>query len=39
MKIVRCKVNHMANPVGCQMEVPVFSFVVEEASGKKQEAR
>lgn len=40
MKITHCKVNHMINPIGFQMGVPVFSYIVEEAQGKRQkEAR
>lgn len=40
MKITHCKVNHMINPCGYQMGVPVFSYIVEEAEGKRQtEAR
>lgn len=40
MKITHCKVNHMTNPCGYQMGEPVFSYIVEEAKGKRQtEAR
>lgn len=40
MKITHCKVNHMENPCGYQMGEPVFSYMVEEAEGKRQtEAR
>ena len=36
MKITNCKVNHLTNPLGYWMEKPVFSWQVEEASGKAQ---
>ena len=38
MRITRCQVNHIENPLGYQMEKPVFSWVTEDARGKKQEA-
>ena len=38
MKIVNCKVNHIENPLGFRLDTPVFSFITEEAEGKKQEA-
>lgn len=38
MKIVDCRTNHLENPIGYQMEKPVFSWKVEEAKGKKQTA-
>ena len=38
MKIVNCRVNHVVNPMGYQMDTPVFSFTAAEAKGKKQEA-
>lgn len=38
MKITKCRVNHLSNPLGYQMETTVFSYVVEEAKGKKQKA-
>lgn len=36
MKIVKCKVNHLINPLGFFMEQTVFSWVAEECQGKKQ---
>ncbi len=36
MKITNCRTNHLASPLGYQMEKPVFSWQVEEAQGKKQ---
>ena len=38
MRIVRCLVQHMENPLGYQMEKPVFSWMTEEADGKHQES-
>lgn len=37
MKIGRCKVNHIENPLGYEMEAPVFSWVVMESSGTRGE--
>ncbi len=40
MRIVNCKTNHLTNPIGYQMESPVFSYTVEESLGTYQtEAR
>ncbi len=36
MKIVNCKVNHLENPLGYYMDHTVFSWMVEESSGKRQ---
>lgn len=36
MKIIECKVNHVANPVGYEIKSPVFSWKVMEAKGKRQ---
>ena len=36
MKIVQCKVNHLVNPLGYQMNYPVFSWQVTETKGKRQ---
>lgn len=33
MKITNCKVNHLTNPIGFQMNHIVFSWVVEDADG------
>lgn len=38
MNITGCKVNHLINPLGYAMEKCVFSWVVEEAKGKRQTA-
>jgi len=38
MRIVQLKTNHIENPVGFQMERPVFSWQVVEAEGKFQTA-
>ena len=37
MKIRRCKMNHIVNPLGFAVTKPTFSYVVEEAAGKTQE--
>ena len=37
MLIGRLKVNHMENPMGVDIKEPVFSWVVLESEGKKQE--
>lgn len=40
MEIYSCKVNHLENPLGFEMEETVFSWKVKNARGKKQtEAR
>lgn len=40
MEIYGCKVNHLKNPLGFEMEETVFSWKVQNARGKKQsEAR
>ncbi|WP_302419715.1 alpha-L-rhamnosidase [Blautia marasmi] len=36
MKIKNCKTNHMINPLGYYIDVPVFSWQIEEATGKFQ---
>lgn len=36
MKIIDCRTNHLENPIGYQMDKPVFSWKVEEAKGKIQ---
>jgi alpha-L-rhamnosidase len=36
MKITHCKTNHLVNPLGFSMTKPVFSYIVEEATGKTQ---
>lgn len=38
MKIVDCRTSHLENPVGYQLDKPVFSWKVEEAKGKRQTA-
>ncbi len=38
MNITRCQVNHIKNPLGYQMEQPVFSWITEAVQGKRQEA-
>lgn len=38
MRITECKTNHLVNPLGYMMGKPVFSYVVSESRGKKQEA-
>jgi len=38
MKITNTRVNHIVNPMGYRIEAPVFTYVVEEANGKKQTA-
>lgn len=38
MIITNCKVNHLVNPLGYAMKRTVFSWVVENAEGKKQAA-
>lgn len=38
MRIICCKVNHLINPMGYEMRRTVFSWLVEEAIGKKQSA-
>ena len=35
MRIVNCKVNHLTNPVGYDLGEPVFSWIIEEAEGRK----
>lgn len=37
MKITNCKTNHMVNPLGYHLGKPVFSYLVEESVGTKQE--
>ena len=36
MKITNCKLNHLTNPLGWDMEHPTISYVVTEAKGKVQ---
>ena len=38
MKIVNTRVNHLVNPIGYQLPHLSFSYVTEEAEGKKQKA-
>ena len=38
MKLTDLKTNHMVNPIGFQMDRPVFSWQVSGAQGKKQRA-
>jgi alpha-L-rhamnosidase len=38
MKITKCRVNHLINPIGYQFDKTVFTFVVSGAVGKKQVA-
>lgn len=34
MRIASCKVNHLSDPLGYDMQTPVFSWVVSEARGR-----
>ena len=34
MKIIKCKLNHLTNPLGYDLENPTISYVVTEAAGK-----
>lgn len=36
MIITNCKVNHLSNPLGYHMDRTVFSWMVEDAKGKRQ---
>ena len=38
MNITKCRVNHIQNPMGYRIGVPVFSWVTENATGKRQKA-
>lgn len=38
MKIIRCRTNHMKNPLGFWFEQPVISWAVTETGDKRQEA-
>lgn len=38
MNITSCRVNHLPNPLGFAMEKTVFSWAVEDARGKYQQA-
>ena len=38
MKIIRCRTNHMKNPLGFWVEQPVISWAVTETGDKRQEA-
>ena len=38
MKIIECKVNHLSEPLGFDLQRCVFSWVVEEAAGARQAA-
>lgn len=38
MKIVNCRTDHIPSPIGFQMDTPVFTWVTENAVGKKQAA-
>ena len=35
MRIIRCQVNHLANPLGYTLRKPVFSWLVSESKGTK----
>lgn len=37
MKIINCKVNHLKNPLGWDLEYPTISYVVVEAQGCRQQ--
>lgn len=37
MRITKLKTNHMSNPIGFAMTQPVFSYVITECGGKKQQ--
>lgn len=37
MRIINCKVNHLTNPVGFAMDIPLFSWIVEDVVGTYQE--
>ena len=37
MKIRNMRVNHLKNPLGYECEYPVFSWIVQNAKGKRQE--
>ena len=36
MKIIHCKLNHLTNPVGYDLQNPTVSYVVTEAKGRAQ---
>lgn len=38
MRITRCRVNHLENPLGYELRRTTFSWQVEEATGKRQTA-
>ena len=38
MKITNCKLNHLTNPLGWDVENPTISYVVEGAKGRFQRA-
>ena len=38
MKIIHCKLNHLTNPLGWDVEHPTISYVVTEAKGCFQRA-
>ncbi|MBE6936326.1 MAG: alfa-L-rhamnosidase RamA [Ruminococcaceae bacterium] len=38
MRIEKLKTNHVTNPLGFAMDAPVFSYVVAESTGKRQQA-
>ena len=38
MRITNCKVNHLLNPIGFEMKRTVFSWLVSESKGKRQES-
>lgn len=38
MRIYDCRLNHVKNPLGYRMNRTVFSWKVDEAKGKKQQA-
>ena len=38
MRITRCRINHLTNPLGYAVGKPVFSWIVDDAKGTKAEA-
>lgn len=38
MRIENCRINHLVNPIGFELEKPVFSWVVTGSSGTRAEA-
>jgi alpha-L-rhamnosidase len=39
MRVENMKLNHIVNPIGWNLEHPVFSWTVEDAKGNQQSAR